>query len=207
MKPRIILVASIILMGLIIAAVPQDTTTPYRLTADELLAEVNSRSQFISPEAVADLIVNKDPSLQLIDVRSADEYEKFHLEGAINIPISDLLAEENADILNQDIRMNVLYSNSTLNANQAWMITRQLGYNNNYVLEGGLNYWFDVIMNPQQPASTSSDEEFAKYDFRKAASAALGGGAIEALPSQGTPPPAVKPVIKTVKKPVVAGGC
>jgi rhodanese-related sulfurtransferase len=206
MKPRIILVASIILMGLIIAAVPQDTTTPYRLTADELLAEVNSRSQFISPEAVADLIVNKDPSLQLIDVRNADEYEKFHLEGAINIPISDLLSEENADILNQDIRMNVLYSNSTLNANQAWMITRQLGYNNNYVLEGGLNYWFDVIMNPQQllpqvrtkslPSTISGRQQVQPWEVALSKHCHHRGSSS-----------AVKPVIKTVKKPVVAGGC
>lgn len=208
MKPRIILAAFIIPLGLIIAAVPQNTTRPYKLTAGELLAEVNSRTQFVSAESVADMIVKKDPTLQLIDVRSKDEYEKFHLEGAINIPISDLLSEENADILNQDIKMNVLYSNSAVVANEAWMITRQLGYMNNYVLEGGLNYWFDAIMNPQQPASTSSDEEFAKYDFRKAASTALGGGNIEAQSATtNTPAVAPKSVIKAPKKKKAAGGC
>ena len=70
--------------------------------------------------------------------------------------------------------MNVFYSNGTLAANEAWMITRQLGYTNNFVLEGGLNYWFDAILNPQMPASTSPDEDFAKYDFRKSAGQALG---------------------------------
>jgi rhodanese-related sulfurtransferase len=208
MKPRIILAAFIIPLGLIIAAVPQNTTKPYKLTAGELLAEVNSRTQFVSAESIADMIVKKDPSLQLIDVRSKDEYEKFHLEGAINIPASDLLSEENSEILNQEVKMNVLYSNSTVMANEAWMIARQLGYMNNYVLEGGLNYWFDVIMNPQQPASTSSDEEFAKYDFRKAASTALGGGNIEAQPATvNTQAVAPKPVIKIPKKKKAAGGC
>jgi 3-mercaptopyruvate sulfurtransferase SseA len=104
--------------------------------------------------------------------------------------------------------MNILYSNSTVVANEAWMITRQLGYMNNYVLEGGLNYWFDAIMNPQQPASTSSDEEFAKFEFRKAASAALGGANPEAQPAtENTPAVASKPVIKTPKKKKAAGGC
>lgn len=208
MKPRIILAAFIIPLGLIIAAVPQNTTKPYKLTAAELLAEANTRSQFISPEEVADRIVKKDPSLQIIDVRSKDEYEKFHIQGAINIPITDLLSPDYSAILDQDIKMNVFYSNGTITANQAWMITRQLGYNNNYVLEGGLNYWFESILSPKKPESTSSDEEFARYDFRKAASAALGGGSVEPLSAAESPSAMpIKPIIKSPKKKKAAGGC
>ncbi len=44
MKPRVILAACIIPLGLIIAAVPQNTTKPYKLTAAELLAEAISYS-------------------------------------------------------------------------------------------------------------------------------------------------------------------
>lgn len=207
MKPRNLLALFIIPMGLIIAAVPQNKTKPFRLTADEMLAEVNTRTQFITPEVVADMIVNKDPSLRLIDVRSQDEFEKFSLPGAINVPLADLLSEHYSDLFNQDIRMNVLYSNGSLAANEAWMITRQLGYSNNYVLEGGLNYWFDTILNPEKPSSTSPDEEFAKYDFRKSAGQALGGATPEILAPQETTVaerPAVRPVAKKKK---AAGGC
>ena len=208
MQPRMILAAFIVPLGLIIAAVPQNTTKPYKLTANELLAEASSRTQYIAPEEVADMVIKKDPVLQLIDVRGKDEFEKYHLEGAINIPINDLLSEVNAVILDQEVKMNVIYSNSTVTANEAWMITRQLGYKNNYVLEGGLNYWFDTILNPQKPGSTSSDEEFAKYDFRKAASVALGGGNIEAIPNNESASSApLKPIIKSQKKKKAAGGC
>jgi sulfur-carrier protein adenylyltransferase/sulfurtransferase len=208
MNPRIVLAAFIIPLGLIIAAVPQNKTKPYKLTAEELLAEANNRSQFIAPELVADMIVKKDPSFQLIDVRSQDEYEKYHLEGAINIPITDLLNDKNTEVLDQETKTNIFYSNSTIVANEAWMITRQLGYKNNQVLEGGLNYWFEAIFNPQKPASTNSNEEFAKYDFRKAASAALGGGSLEALKPAENSAAAVKPLIKTTpKKKKAAGGC
>lgn len=207
MKPRVLLALFIIPLGLIIAAVPQNKTNPYRLTADELLGEVNTRTQYISPETVADMLVNKDPSLQLIDVRSQEEFEKFSLPGSINVPLADLLSEKYADILNQDIKMNIFYSNGTLNANEAWMITRQLGYNNNYVLEGGLNYWFEAILNPSEPASTSPDEEFAKYDFRKSAGQALGGGAViqtDQPKGLGSAQPAIKVAPKKKK---AAGGC
>lgn len=207
MKPRTLLALFIIPMGLIIAAVPQNKTKPYKLTADELLSEVNSRTQYVAPDAVADMIINKDPSLRLIDVRSQDEFEKYSLPGAINIPLTALLSEEYTDILHQDILMNIFYSNGTITANEAWMITRQLGYMNNFVLEGGLNYWFEAILNPEKPASTSPDEEFARYDFRKSASQALGGGLnVQTIQQNNTPPPL--PVIKAAankKKP--AGGC
>jgi rhodanese-related sulfurtransferase len=207
MKPRTLLALFIIPMGLIIAAVPQNKTKPYKLTAAQLLSEANARTQYLTPEVVADMIVKKDPSLRLIDVRSQEEFEKYSLPGAINIPASDLLSDKYTDILNQDVKMNVFYSNGSLVANEAWMITRQLGYTNNFVLEGGLNYWFDAILNPQKPASTSPDEEFAKYDFRKSAGQALGGGG----PVQVTQEPAAtsaKPAIMPIpKKKRAAGGC
>jgi rhodanese-related sulfurtransferase len=207
MKPRLWLAAFVIPLGLIIAAVPQNTIHPYKLTASQLLNEVNTRTQFVTPETVADMLIKKDPTLQLIDVRSQDEFEKFNLPGSINIPIADLLSSQYQEVLNQDVRMNVFYSNGTLTANEAWMLTRQLGYNNNYVLEGGLNYWIEAILSPKQPATTSSDEEFARYDFRKAASQALGGGQVVAQPGESEAA-TTKPPIKSIpKKKKAAGGC
>ena len=207
MKPLQLLAIFVIPMGLIIAAVPQNKTKPYKLTADQLLGEANTRTQFIAPETVADMIVKKDPSFQLIDVRSQDDFEKFSLPGAINIPVSDLLSDKYNDILNQDVKTNIFYSNGTVTANEAWMITRQLGYKNNLVLEGGLNYWFETILNPQKPASTNPDEEFAKYDFRLSAGKALGGGmAVQTSQNQSTI--SAKPSIQAVpKKKKAAGGC
>lgn len=207
MKPHTLLAIFLVPLGLIIAAVPQNKTRQFKLTAEELLAEVNTRTQNLSAESVVDMIVKKDPSFQLIDVRSQDEFEKFNLPGSINIPLTDLLSEQYEAILNQDQKMNILYANGTLVANEAWMITRQLGYSNNFVLEGGLNYWFATILNPQKPASINSDEEFARYDFCKSAGQALGGGGAIGANSD-KPAEAAKPIIKPVaKKKKAAGGC
>jgi predicted sulfurtransferase len=55
------------------------------------LNEAKTRTQYVAPETVADMIVKKDPTFRLIDVRSQDDFEKFSLPGAINVPIvSDL---------------------------------------------------------------------------------------------------------------------
>jgi sulfur-carrier protein adenylyltransferase/sulfurtransferase len=207
MKPRTWLAIFVIPMGLIIAAVPQNKTKPYKLTAEQLLTEANNRTQYVTPEVVADMIVKKDPTLRLIDVRSQEEFEKFSLPGAVNIPASDLLSDKYADILNQDVKMNVFYSNGTVAANEAWMVTRQLGFTNNYVLEGGLNYWFDNILSAQKPSATSPDEEFAKYDFRKSAGMALGGGGAVKASSEQASPSAKPAVTAGGKKKKAAGGC
>ena len=206
MKARLVLAYILIPLGLIIAAVPENTTKQYKLTAEQLLEEVKSGTQFLSPDEVADMIINNDPTLQLIDVRSADEFEKFSLPNAINIPLIDILNPEWEDYIHQDIKLNVFYSNASNDANQAWMITRQLGYQNNYVLQGGLNFWVETIMNPEEPTSSSPNEEIAKYNFRKGAGTALGGDAIttsQPAASSSSKPPIAKR--KTKKK--VQGGC
>jgi rhodanese-related sulfurtransferase len=207
MKPLKLLALFVIPLGIIIAAVPPDRVKHFRLTADELLQEAGAGMQFVSPDVVADMLVQKDPSLRLIDVRTPEEFDAYHMEGAINIPLSSLLSDEYTDILNQEAYMNVFYSNGSVYANQAWMITRQLGYENNFVLEGGLNYWFGNILSPEAPSQTSPNEEFARYDFRKSASAALGGGSIVATEGSTTAVKAVKPPVTAKAKKKPAGGC
>ena len=199
----------LLILALIIAFVPQNTTRPYKLTAEQLLTEIRTGTQFMSPDEIADKIIRKDPSIQLIDVRNPREFDQFSLPGAINIPMQDILSENNYDILNQGTKMNILYSNGSTEANEVWMLTRQMGFQNNYVLQGGINYWMEAILNPEKPGKLASNDEIARYDFRKAASMALGGGDISsvkasAAPEGSTPKPGVVPVKKKKK---ASGGC
>lgn len=207
MTIRNIVFLAMVFLGVVIAMVPENTTKPYKLTAEQMLVEVQGAAEMVSTDDVAHWLISKDPSLQLIDVRNPDEFQKYHLEGAINVPLSAILQDEYRDIVDQGVKMNVLYSNGTLNSHQAWMILRQLGFHNNYVLQGGLNYWFETIMNPEKPAVTSPNEEFAKYDFRKAASGVLGGGAAVEITAPTTTSADKPPIVRTQKKKAPAGGC
>jgi len=207
-KPRILLAMALIPLALVIAAVPENTTKPYKLTIEEVIGEITDGAQYFTADQIADYIVQKDPSIQLIDVRSKDEFETYHLPGAINIPLVDIISDEWLEILDQDVRTNVFYSTGTVNANQAWLICTQRGFKNNYVLQGGLNYWAETIMNPQAPATTAPNDEFALYDFRKAMNSAMGGGNLEmASTAPSTPPAGLPSVEKKPKKKKAAGGC
>jgi hypothetical protein len=68
-------------------------------------------------------------------------------------------------------------------------------------------YWFDAILNPQKPTSTSPDEEFAKYDFRLSAGKALGGG-MTVQTNQNLNSSSAKPALQAgPKKKKASGGC
>jgi hypothetical protein len=67
----------------------------------------------------------------------------------------------------------------------------------------------ETILNPLKPGSIASNDEIARYDFRKAASMALGGGDVSSIApvspnSATTPKPGVVPVKKKKK---ASGGC
>lgn len=209
LTPRMLLTFVLLIFGLIIAAVPKNTTKPYKLSAGQILDELKSGTQYLEPEQIAQMLVEKDPYLQLVDIRPQNEFEKFNLPGALSIPIDNLLSPDYVDVFDQDVKLNVFYGNGTTQANEAWMLLRQLGYKNIYVLRGGLNYWAEAILNPSAPPSTSPNDDLARYDFRRGAGQALGGGELSSTQSQsqgGTKAkvPGPKPAGKKKK---VAGGC
>jgi len=207
MNALVKLAAVLIPLGVLVAAIPDDKVVAEKAQPQQILAELKDGSHLVATDAVADMLVQKDPSLQLIDVRSASEFEQFHLPGAINIPVDNILAEENSGWFDQDAKMNVLYANGTTTASEAWMLLRQNGYKSLYVMQGGLNHWAETIMNPAQPSSAAADDELAKYDFRKAAGGVLGGGSLAPTASAVSAPAPAGTKAPAAKKKRAAGGC
>jgi len=105
--------------------------------------------------------------------------------------------------IDQLARKNVFYSNGTTLSSQAWMLTRQKGYKNNYILNGGLNNWYSSILDPQEPASTEKKDAFIQYEARLGMKQYFtGSGAVNTAANKK----AKKPVPRRKKK-MVAGGC
>jgi rhodanese-related sulfurtransferase len=202
MSVRFILSVVFVSLGLVAAILPQKKFSSSELNAQQLLGELQLETFVISPDQMADAIINNDPSYQLIDLRSTEEARHFSLPGAINIPFDSLLHEKWAPYVDQVARKNVFYSNGTTLASQAWVLTRQKGYRNNYILDGGLNNWFDTIINPREPESTENEQAIATYHRRL--------GAKQFFTGQGAEASAVnkprKPIPRRKKK-MVQGGC
>ncbi len=169
-----------------------------------MLKEIYNTSRFLSVDLIASRLINEDPSVMLVDVRSNDEFNSWSLPGAVNIPLNTIANPDSKDYLKQGDKDVVLFSNSDLYADQAWTICARLGYKNIYVMKGGLNEWFKSIMQPVLPAESSPKEAFDLYSFRKAASLHFGGGHQEIraeIPKENIV------VKKREKKSKAEGGC
>ncbi len=173
----------------------------------ELLYEVNKPGHRITTDEVAKMIMESDPSLLLIDVRSPEEYKKFSIEGAINIPADKLMDKDNRAYFDENDYTTVLYSNGTSAAEQAWLMLRSYDFKGNKVMKGGLNEWYKTIINPQKPADdelTAVKEK--QYLFRKGAQVYFTGATPVGTASSSKPKPSGKPIVKHKKK-EVSGGC
>ncbi|MFK5889262.1 MAG: rhodanese-like domain-containing protein [Flavobacteriaceae bacterium] len=171
---------------------------------ETFLLNAMSTERYLSTDKLAERLINQDPTILLIDVRTAKEFEHFSLPNAVNIPLADLLKPDYDGYLNQDTFDVVLFSNDTYFANQAWLICNRLGYKNLYVLDGGINQWFNTIINPKIPDETASKKAFDLYNFRKSTAMYFGVG----KSSKNTTVKKRRKIVLTKKKKKVAeGGC
>ncbi len=74
----------------------------------------------------------------LVDVRSHQEFEEGHLNGAICICVYDLEKDINKRLPNKKTII-IVYCSSGARSTQAKEILEKLGYENVYNLEGGLD--------------------------------------------------------------------
>lgn len=71
----------------------------------------------------------------IIDVRTKKEYQEGHLNGAINIPLSNIKKEISNINMNKKV---LLYCQSGIRSKKALKILENLGYHEIYSLKGGL---------------------------------------------------------------------
>jgi rhodanese-related sulfurtransferase len=140
------------------------------LKPEQLMWDISQPTRYVTTDEVAKMIIEKDPLFQLVDVRPDYDYEYFKLPGAYNIPIDSLLTETADIILDTEDINTIFYSDDDLKSDQAWVIAKRLGYNNVYVLKGGLNCWIKTIIQPTPPSETEPITAFELYEFRKGAS-------------------------------------
>jgi rhodanese-related sulfurtransferase len=194
-----------VFVGFVAAILPQRTNSSMQLNAEELLGELDLNTHEISVDAMAEALINRDPAYQLIDLRSPEAFGEYHLPGAINIPFDSLFNWDMVPYIDQIARKNVFYSNGTSVSSKAWMLTRQKGYVNNYVLQGGLNAWFDTIILPKPPPVTSDARAFALYRKRLGASRHFTGQSVQ--PAQDQPPAEGPAPLIRRERTKVQGGC
>ena len=95
--------------------------------------------ELISPQQVFDAIYNED-SLQLVDVRTNDEYLVSHLKGAQNICIEGNDFEKKVKLLDKNKPVYVYCKKGSQSVIAAEKL-KKLGFTMVYDLDGGINSW------------------------------------------------------------------
>jgi len=83
----------------------------------------------------------RDAGAQLVDVREPAEYEEGFIEGAISIPIRDLVASRDEVPTDRDV---LVHCKSGYRASLALPILHVLGFTNSQGFPGSFNAWVDA---------------------------------------------------------------
>ena len=153
-------------LALICAVVPYKNNRPGQEKPSNLLGEMKSGSNSFSVDKVARFVVNNDSTMLLIDLRSPAEFQKFNIPGSVNIPYKDLLHKDFEGYLDQKEINKIFYGNGDIVANLARTLCAGLGYQNLYVIQGGLNDWFGKVMNSQFKGERITAQENALFETR-----------------------------------------
>ncbi len=181
----------------------KETNRPKETPPEQLLWDIVRPNRYVSTDQVAKMIIQHDPSLEIIDVRNEDEYNKFSLPGAINIPLDSLLNKNNLLYFGVPGISVVFIANDDIASDKAWVLTKRLGFNGTYVMKGGLNNWMETIINPKEPSEEASARAIADYEFRRGAMmyfTGAGTGNVESSKATVT-------ITRRKKTSAVAGGC
>jgi hypothetical protein len=152
----------------------------------------------ISAEKLAFEIANNHYKINVIDVRSPEEFEEYHIPLAINIPLDEILDRKWEKIFEQTMKPNYFYAENDTMVKKACLLAKFVGDSENYILKEPASRFEAMFHNPQPPPPYAGKEEFNTYNFRKKAAHAM-ENLVEALKNINEP---------VVQEPIkIQGGC
>lgn len=83
-------------------------------------------------------MMKENPLTMLLDVRSRQEYNEYHLEGAVCIPTYELVNEISNLTIGKDQPI-ICYCQSGARSRKAINVLRKMGYENLYEIKGGID--------------------------------------------------------------------
>lgn len=186
--PAFLLAAALVLFLFL----PEERKSSARETAPAgLLAEWQSGTHLVSPEKVAYDLIHGNGQAMLIDLRSQREFERFSLPGSVNIPPEEMLDPQWRRFFRRDPRQKILLGDGTSRAAMTWTALRRQGYQNVYLLDGGLNGLFDMLFiegeDVQPHGENGYMNAFHARFVREARQFFLQGGAAKAVETRPVP--------------------
>ena len=145
------------------------TGSAVTIDPQELARLVQTETDHVSPEELADWIVQGRSDFRLLDLRSEAEYGAYHIPGAENVAITGLAGyglQRNEKI--------ILYSEGGIHSAQAWFLLKAKEYRGVYLLRGGLEGWKDEVLFPRI-SDAPTPEQASAFEKKRNVSKFFGG--------------------------------
>jgi len=169
MKIRKELSVLLLLLSLVLALLPISANRSFTTNPDKLLSDVLSKDLSFTADQVAEFVVREDSTVQLIDLRPSEEFRKQSIPGAVSIPYAEFINKDPEIWLgNKNIR-NIFYATGGMEADFALVYARGLGYDNSYVMEGGIGEWISTVIGTKFTGERITARENALFETRKRA--------------------------------------
>ena len=200
-KEKIIIYLSAVGIAFLVLAVIAflpDSRSRMESGINRQLQEKDVAAVVVSPDKLANEIVNNYYKINVIDVRDAEVFKTYHLPFAINIPLEKMTAREWKTILNQKHKVNYFYADDQQAAKKAYLWAEKLGNADNYILSESTGNFRKMFSNLVHPDADASKAELNVYNFRQKAATDM-ATLVEALKNS------TQPVVAKTSK--VKGGC
>jgi len=159
----------LLLLSLLLALLPISANRSFTVKPEKLLSDVLNTDVSFTVDQVAEFIVKEDSTIQLIDLRSPEEFRKQTIPGAVNIPYNEFIKKDPEIYLNNKNIRNIFYSNGNIEPDYALVYARGLGYNNSFVMVGGVSEWIRTIIETKFTGDRITARENALFEIRRRA--------------------------------------
>jgi len=189
--------AAALLVGVVLLLLPDYRT--------RLLAKVEAGAyraanpvKVMTADELAFRIVDHEPNIRIVDVRSPAAFAARALPGAVNIPAPALFNKEWSASLSPRHVRKIVVGETEADARGACLLLHELGYENLAILDGGFPNFEKTILTPAAFVTAGGRWDDDVFRFREGARAEIARLSIAAK-SAGAKKP------KTEKK--IQGGC
>jgi rhodanese-related sulfurtransferase len=126
--------------------------------------------KLITSDELAFRIIDDDPNLQIIDIRSLKEYDSLSLPNSTRFTIDNLFEKNAYNLLSIKHKKNVFVANEEYSEKKAAIIAGELGFNNVFILKGGISKFKTDILEFKMPEKVANRWVKDTYIFREKAS-------------------------------------
>jgi hypothetical protein len=137
------------------------------------IAEARRQQTCVFKEIPADKLANEIVSnyymYNIIDVRPEQEFEKYHLPLAINIPFEKMMELQYHSVFKQRLKANVFYADSDTLVRMACLKAKYIGKSDNYVLKESAGEFRRMFFEADPPPPDALKSQMDLYNFRTTA--------------------------------------